>query len=75
MAVTNQPGLLKDAEMLRDGRLRDSGLSRHHADRLFSPATKSLEDCPAGRVGKRPEECIVSVCHSTSITLWLWINL
>ena len=31
VAVAHQPGLLQDPEMLRDGRLRDPGLSRQGA--------------------------------------------
>jgi hypothetical protein len=71
MTVAHQPGMLEDTEMLRDGRLRYAGLGRHYPDRLFSSAAKPLEDGSTGRVGKRPEERVVSVGHAAPITLWL----
>ena len=48
VAVAHQPGLLQDAEMLRDGRLRDPGPRRQRPDRLLSFAAQPLEDAPAG---------------------------
>jgi hypothetical protein len=60
--------------MLRDRRLRDPGPSRQGSDRLFSVAAQQLEDCPAGRIGERPEQQIVNVRHRGSITCWLLID-
>jgi hypothetical protein len=74
VAVAHQTGLLQNAEMFRDGRLRDTGESRQGSDRLLSFAAQSFEERPPGRIGKRPEEHIVSIRHWQSITLWLWIN-
>jgi hypothetical protein len=75
MTIAHQSGLLENRQMFRDGRLRDTGLGSHCPDGLFSSATKSFEDAPAGRIGKRPEERIVSVGHSVSITQWLYVNV
>ena len=63
VAVAHQPGLLQDAEMLRDGRLRDPGLSRQRPDRLFSVAAQALEDGAPGRIRERFEEHVVVVRH------------
>jgi hypothetical protein len=71
VTIAHQPGMLEDTQMLGDGRLRYAGLDRHYPDRLFSSVAKPLKDGSAGRVGKRPEERVVSVGHAVSITLWL----
>src|SRR5882757_8034734 len=63
VAVAHQPGLLQDPEMLRDGRLRDPGLSRQGPDRLVSVATQPLEDGPSRRIGERSEKDIVGLWH------------
>jgi len=44
VTVAHQPGLLQDAEMLRDCGLRHAGLDRQGADCLFSLAAQLLED-------------------------------
>ncbi|MDB6101231.1 MAG: hypothetical protein JWO52_1230 [Gammaproteobacteria bacterium] len=59
-AVAHQPGLLQNAEMLRDGRLRDPGPSRQSPDRLLSFAAQSFEESPPSRIGERSEEHIGS---------------
>jgi hypothetical protein len=66
MAVARQPGMFQDPKMLRDGRLRDSGLSRQRSDRLLALATKTLEDRPPRRIGERSEEHVMSVWHWNS---------
>jgi hypothetical protein len=63
VAVTHQPGLLQDAEMLRDGWLRDSGPSRQSPDCFLSIAAQSLEEGSPGRIGERSEQHILSVRH------------
>ena len=63
VTVAHQPGLLQNAEMLRDDRLRDPGPSRQSPDRLLSFAAQSFEESPPGRIGERSEEHIVSVRH------------
>ncbi len=73
MAVAHQPGLLQDPKMLRDGRLRDPGLSRQSPDRLLSFAAQPFEESPPGRIVERFEEHILSVRHLESITRWLLI--
>jgi len=69
VAVAHQPGLLQNPEMLRDGRLRDPGLSRQGSDRLLSVAAQPLEDRPSRRIGERSEKDIVG--FSQLITRWL----
>ena len=71
MAVARQAGLFQHPKMLRDGRLRDPGLSCQRSDRLLALAAKALEDRPPCRVGKRSEEHVMSVGHSDFITQWL----
>jgi hypothetical protein len=63
MAAARQAGLFQHPKVLRDGRLRDSGLSRQRSDSLLALAAKTLEDCPPGRIGKRSEERVVSDWH------------
>jgi hypothetical protein len=75
VAVAHQTGLLQNAEVLRDRRLRDPGPSRQAPNRLLSFVAQSFENSPPSRIGKRSEEYIVSVRHMRSITRWLWINL
>jgi hypothetical protein len=43
--------------------LRDPGLSRQGADRLFAVATQPLEDGPSRRIGERSEQDIVGLRH------------
>src|SRR5262245_37992979 len=68
VAVAYQPGLLEDAEMLRDRRLRDPGPGRQSSDRLLSFAAQTLEESPPRRIGECSEQHIVSVRHLPSIT-------
>src|ERR1700733_7666994 len=42
--VAHQPGLLENAEMFRDRRLRNSGLRRQGPDRLLAVAAQPLQD-------------------------------
>ena len=44
MTVANQPGLLQNAQMFRDSRLRNAGLGREGADGLLSFAAKPFEE-------------------------------
>jgi hypothetical protein len=61
MAVTRQARLFQHPKMLRDGRLRDSGLSRQRSDRLLALAAKTLEDRAPRRIGERPEDHVMSI--------------
>jgi len=65
VALAHQPGLLQDANVLRDGRLRDASPCRQGSDGLFSFTAQSFENRPTRRVGERSEQDIVSVCHRT----------
>jgi len=63
VAVEHQPGLLQDAKMFGDGRLRDPGPSRQSPDRLLPFTAQPLEEGSPGRIGERFEEHFVSVRH------------
>jgi hypothetical protein len=63
VTVADQPGLPEKAEMFRDRRLRDPGLSRQSPDRLLAFATQPFEQCSPGRIGKRFEKHILSIRH------------
>jgi hypothetical protein len=49
--------------MLRDGRLRDAGLSRQRPNCLLARSAKTLENRAPRRIGKRSEEHVMSVRH------------
>jgi hypothetical protein len=66
VAVADQPGLFQNDEMLRDGRLRDSGPGREGSDCLLPVAAQPLEDCPTRRIGERSEEDIVRLRHCSN---------
>jgi hypothetical protein len=68
MAIAHKAGLSEDAEMFRNGRLRDAGLRRERANCLLALAAKPFEDSPPGRVGERSEQKIVRFRHRQSIT-------
>ncbi len=63
VAVADQPGLLQDSEVLGDGRLGHSGLSRERPDRLVAFATQPLEDGSSRRIGERSEKDVVRPWH------------
>ena len=64
-------GLLQHTEMLRDGRLRDSGPCRQRPDRLLTLAAQLLEDGPARWIGEGSEQYLVGHPASERITLQL----
>ena len=69
--IAHQAGELEDAEMLGHRRLRNARLVRQHPHGLFAVAAKLLEDRPAGRIGKGPEEVVRRGPHAGIITLRL----
>jgi hypothetical protein len=63
MAIARQAGLFQHPKMLRDGGLRDPGLSCERPDRLLALAAKTLEDRPPCRIGERSEEHVTGIWH------------
>jgi len=83
VAVAYESGLLKNREMLRDGRLRDPGPSCQCSDRLLSLTAQPFEERPPGRIGQCSEEAITGVRHRINnplaigdkpITTWLCMS-
>ena len=62
-AIAHQARLLQHTKVLRDGGLRDPGVSRQGSDRLLAFPAQAFEKSPPRRIGKRPEEHVVDVRH------------
>ena len=72
-AVANQFGVLQDAKMFRDGRLRHARVSCQRVDCLFAIGGEAFEDGSTGGVGQGFENVVRSNLHTKFITEWLWI--
>jgi hypothetical protein len=55
----DEPGLLEDAQVLRDGRAAHRKIAGEVADRP-RPRAQQLEDLPPGRIAQRVERMSVS---------------
>jgi len=63
MAITHQPGLLEQAQMLRHDRLRYAGPRRQGADGLLPLAAEPLEQRPPGRISEGLEDHVLRGRH------------
>ena len=63
VTVADEPGLLQYTQMLRYRRLRHACMGRQRGHRQLALLAQPLEERAARRIGKRPEQHVVSVLH------------